>query len=517
MLVNSNSTNKLSIPNSIILNNYSIQNLIITPNNFDNYYQIPGTSHEYYKQNYNQNSFSTSPKKSPLNFDSLYLNQIYLTENKPILTAKPSYGKLNTLRISSPPIISKNGNNQKIFPLTNIKIEKDITTRERHPQDSVSKSKQKKNNKNKKNNNTDFNKINFTRNSIILKTSISQEHLFIPKKVLETKDDKVVPFPRNNLSKKKKLQNTKIIYLQPKDLVNLNEFLFGKEIGKGTFGKIFSVKWKKNNKYYAMKKEILNDFEDVKKRKINCKIMQNFIKRTGNHGVINLYGNLCFKNKNKINIATTNINNDIENIKVNEYIYYELMEKAERDWDKEINVRSEYSLYYTEEEIKNIMNQLISTLSLLQKFHITHRDIKPQNILVLNGKYKLCDFGEIRVLKRDGLIVQRVRGSELYMSPILFRGLHNNLIQVKHNTYKSDVFSLGMCLFFAASLTYGGVDSIRELDNMDEIKNILFDYLGTRYSEKLISLILLMLEVDENKRPNFIQLEKMVKLYFGKF
>ena len=187
------------------------------------------------------------------------------------------------------------------------------------------------------------------------------------------------------------------------------------------------------------------------------------------------------------------------------------MEKAERDWDKEINVRSEYSLYYTEKEIINIMNQLISTLSLLQKFHITHRDIKPQNILVLNGKYKLCDFGEIRVLKRDGLIVQRVRGSELYMSPILFRALHNDLIQVKHNTYKSDVFSLGMCLFFAASLTYGGVDSIRELDDMNEIKNILFNYLGTRYSEKLILLILMMLEVDESIRPNFIQLEEQLK------
>ena len=307
------------------------------------------------------------------------------------------------------------------------------------------------------------------------------------------------------------MQNTKIIYLEPKDLVNLKEFLFGEQIGKGTFGKIFSVKWKKNNKYYAMKKEILNEFEDVQKRKVNCKIIQNFIKRTGNRGVINLYGNLCFKNKNKINIATTNIYNDVKNIKVNEFIYYELMEKAERDWDKEINVRSEYSLYYTEKEIINIMNQLISTLSLLQKFHITHRDIKPQNILVLNGKYKLCDFGEIRVLKRDGLIVQRVRGSELYMSPILFRALHNDLIQVKHNTYKSDVFSLGMCLFFAASLTYGGVDSIRELDDMNEIKNILFNYLGTRYSEKLILLILMMLEVDESKRPNFIQLEEQLK------
>jgi serine/threonine protein kinase len=97
------------------------------------------------------------------------------------------------------------------------------------------------------------------------------------------------------------------------------------------------------------------------------------------------------------------------------------------------------------------------------------------------------------------------------MSPILFRALHNDLIQVKHNTYKSDVFSLGMCLFYAASLTYGGVDSIRELDDMNEIKNILFNYLGTRYSEKLILLILMMLEVDESKRPNFIQLEEQLK------
>ena len=123
----------------------------------------------------------------------------------------------------------------------------------------------------------------------------------------------------------------------------------------------------------------------------------------------------------------------------------------------------------------------------------------------------------MRELEKDGLIIQRVRGSELYMSTILFNALHNNLALVKHNTYKSDVFSLGMCLFYAASLSYAGVDSIRELNDMNEIKNILFNYLGSRYSEKLISLILLMLEVDENKRPNFIQLEKMVKLYFGKF
>ena len=511
MLANSYSTNRLSIPNSIILNNYSIQNVIITPTDLDSYYQIPGTPYDYSKQNLNQISFSPSPRKSSLhNFDSLYLNQINFTENKPTLTSRPSYSKINNLRISVPPMPSKNANSPKIYPSKNLILEKENIIKERHPQDSISKSKQKKSIKYRKGNNSNFQKVNSTRNRVVLKTSISHRQLFFPKN-LEIKNEKNVPFPRNNLSKKKNMQNTKIIYLEPKDLVNLKEFLFGEQIGKGTFGKIFSVKWKKNNKYYAMKKEILNEFEDVQKRKVNCKIIQNFIKKTGNRGVINLFGNLCFKNKNKINIATTNIYNDVKNIKVNEFIYYELMEKAERDWDKEINVRSEYSLYYTEKEIINIMNQLISTLSLLQKFHITHRDIKPQNILVLNGKYKLCDFGEIRVLKRDGLIVQRVRGSELYMSPILFRALHNDLIQVKHNTYKSDVFSLGMCLFFAASLTYGGVDSIRELDDMNEIKNILFNYLGTRYSEKLILLILMMLEVDESKRPNFIQLEEQLK------
>ena len=198
------------------------------------------------------------------------------------------------------------------------------------------------------------------------------------------------------------------------------------------------------------------------------------------------------------------------------YLYYELMEKAEKDWNTEITSKNKMGIYYTEKEIINIMDQLISTLSLLEKNHITHRDIKPQNILISKGIYKLCDFGEIRVLERDGLIVQRVRGSELYMSPILFYGLHRNLIQVRHNTYKSDVFSLGMCLFYALSLTYSGVDSIREVTDMKIIKEILFKFLGKRYSSNLILFILSMLEVDEAKRDNFIQLEKRFRNIYNK-
>ena len=517
MLNNSYSARNI-IPSSIILNNYSIQNLIITPKEIEPYYQMPIPTYENYTEqihNINQISYSPSPRKIPIKtYNSLYINPINFEEQNQFLTSQTSFNNINLLRVSDPPSTTQCKINPKVIPIKNIILDRE-KTRERHPQDSVSRNKLKKNCldiqlSNKTRNN--INKINLERNKLVLRTSISQNHLNTSKNILN-KSHKDLPFPKNNLSKRKKkiqLKRTKIIYIEPKELVNLNEFIFGQQIGKGTFGKIFSVKWKKNNRIYAMKKEILNDLEDVQKRKKNCKIIQNFVNKTGNKGVINLYGNLCFKNKNKVNLFTNNFDNDVKNIKVNEYIYYELMEKAERDWDKEINIRSQYQLFYKENELVKIINQLISTLSLMQKFHITHRDIKPQNILVTNGQYKLCDYGEIRVLQRDGLIVQRVRGSELYMSPILFNGLHQNLIQVKHNTYKSDVFSLGMCLFYAASLTYGGVDSIRELNDMNEIKKIIFSYLGSRYSEKLILLILTMLEIDENKRPNFIQLEEQL-------
>ena len=276
----------------------------------------------------------------------------------------------------------------------------------------------------------------------------------------------------------------------PKGKFDLSEFTKLKQIGKGTFGKIFSVKWKHNNKKYALKKEVLCDFDLVEKRNNNIKIIQEFCEKTNYKGLIKIYGNLWEKNKK-------------------DYNYYELMEIGETDWEKEIFQRARKKIYYTEEELLSIIIQLIHTLSLLQKNHITHRDIKPQNILVINAQYKLCDFGELRKMKREqGIVVQRIRGSELYMSPILFLGLKNNLIQVKHNTYKSDVYSLGMCLFYAACMHFSGTDEIREMTDMKQINEILYKYLSNRYSDKMLSLMYMMLETDEILRPDFIQLEE---------
>ncbi len=283
--------------------------------------------------------------------------------------------------------------------------------------------------------------------------------------------------------------STRIDNEEPKENFDPSEFTIIKRIGEGTYGKIYLAQWKKNNKKYAMKKEIIKGSESLKKNKEKTKIVINFIKKTKSKGVIKIYGDLVKK-------------------KVNEYHYYVLMEMADRDWEKELFERQKYKQFYSEKELFKIMNQLIKTLSLLQKNHITHRDIKPQNVLISKGIYKISDFGEARTLIRQGIIVSRVRGTELYMSPILFQGLRLKLVQVSHNTFKSDVFSFGMCLFFASTLTFNSICDIRELDDMKLIKEKLIKYLSGRYSFKLINILYEMLQVEENNRPDFLTLEK---------
>ena len=189
------------------------------------------------------------------------------------------------------------------------------------------------------------------------------------------------------------------------------------------------------------------------------------------------------------------------------------MELAERDWEQEISNRKKFYKFYTEKELFSIIKQLINTLSLLQQNHITHRDIKLQNILIINNKYKICDFGESRSLSQKGTIVQPVRGSELYMSPILFSGLNNKLLQVTHNTYKSDMFSVGMCILYAATLTCNSLYDIREMDDMNNIRSVLNNYMNGKYSNNFIEILMCMLEVNEKKRPDFIQMEKVITHY----
>ncbi len=307
-----------------------------------------------------------------------------------------------------------------------------------------------------------------------------------------------------NLRKKEKIMRllekeyeNKTNEIEPDENFIPEDFDIIKQIGEGTFGKIYCIEWPKNKKKYAMKKMILRTMEELNVNQEKTNILFNFIKKTHCNGVIRLYGDQC-EQKNEA-----------------EYIYYVLMELASIDWENEIKKRSEIKKFYTEGELIKILTQLIESFSLLQKNNITHRDIKPQNILIVSNKYKICDFGEAKIVPTEGVIQQSIRGTELYMSPILFKALNSRQKNIIHNTYKSDVFSLGMCILLAATLTFQSLYDIRELDNMESVKNVLVKYLIVKYSYNFVGTLLKMLEVNENLRPDFIQLENSIRNIYG--
>ena len=291
----------------------------------------------------------------------------------------------------------------------------------------------------------------------------------------------------------KTLPTKQSLNIEPDEHFNPDEFKIIEKIGCGSFGKIYKVRWIRNNKNYAMKILNLKYIEDIEDTQKKLKIVYDFCEKTKCNGIIKTYGSLY------------------EKTGLEEYKYYILMELAQTDWEEEIKYRNKHNLYYSEEEIFDMIRQLVQCYALLQKNNVSHRDVKPQNILLLNGLYKVCDFGEARIISgKNGYIHQPIRGSELYMSPILFDALNNHRPDVLHNSYKSDVFSLGMCIFFAATLSFDSLYEIREEKDIKIIKKILEKYLIPHYSNYLVNILYQMLQVDEDLRPNFIELEQLI-------
>ena len=220
---------------------------------------------------------------------------------------------------------------------------------------------------------------------------------------------------------------------------------------------------------------------------------------------------LCYKLKNENIVEIIGLHNT--KLDSTTFIVYILMEVGLTDWEKEIRTFSEKSKNYTEEELINIIKQLVSALSFLQKKNVSHRDVKPHNVLVFKDKiYKIADFGEAKQITKvtQNLQINTLRGTEMYMSPLLFNGLRTNQIDIKHNLFKSDVYSLGLCILYAATLNIDFIYEIRKYVDFNEVKKFIFDILNENYSQNFIQVVQKMLEINEKFRPDFIELEDIV-------
>ena len=284
------------------------------------------------------------------------------------------------------------------------------------------------------------------------------------------------------------LSNTKI------NQFNLEDYTYSKKLGEGSYGVIHCLINEKTKQKFALKKIIAYSLTKIAEFTKEFELVH----ICEHPNILKIYG---------LNITI---------LDQTTYSLQVLMEMAERDWDKDIKKRLQERKYYTEEELISITQQLTSALLFMkEKLNITHRDIKPQNVLIFNGGiYKLADFGEAKEIKVSKNL-NTLRGTELYMSPALYNGLKFNKDDVAHDPFKSDLFSLGFCLVYAATMNFNLLYELRNINDDVKMRARIKQELKDNYSEKFIEIITKMIELDEKNRYDFKELSEEIKKNYG--
>lgn len=191
-------------------------------------------------------------------------------------------------------------------------------------------------------------------------------------------------------------------------------------------------------------------------------------------------------------------------------------ERLVHDLHEELEERKTTLSYISESRVWTMLQELVSALAYLQRKvrnrqELAHRDLKPHNIFVdASGKAKIGDFGSSKDYKSpSGLGQHTVLGTPLYLSPkirIAYSQFFTDpSIKVVHNVYKSDVFSLGLTFVHVLTL-----NPPTELAVIVGLEGKIREYVGKieRYSTHLREILLKMLIVEEDARPDFVELER---------
>ncbi|KRX03997.1 Protein kinase-like domain [Pseudocohnilembus persalinus] len=190
----------------------------------------------------------------------------------------------------------------------------------------------------------------------------------------------------------------------------------------------------------------------------------------------------------------------------------------------------------TDDEFQEICIQLIGNVLCMHNLCLVHRDIKKQNILVVDNQFVLADFGvseEIQNLAEGHIkgtdefqILTDIGGSPLYMPPIFKFALKKNVYAVKHDPFKSDLYSLGLNLLEIQLLrsNYSYNEILGILTNPEQayqmaLKTDINQYInkGSKFLEgttlkKLKNILAWMLEIDEKARISSIRLALICQL-----
>ena len=254
---------------------------------------------------------------------------------------------------------------------------------------------------------------------------------------------------------------------------SISDFKIERQLGKGSFSSVYLVTRIADQKIYALKSVTMD--------KLTKKEQQNSVNE------VRILASVSHPNVIGYREAFWDDNNQTLNI---------VMEYADDgDLQTKIHQMKKNNGMFEEDIIWSYAIQMIEGLKALHDKKIMHRDLKSANIfLSKNNNKKICKIGDMnvsKVVKEKVLMTQT--GTPYYASPEVWND--------KPYSYKSDLWSIGCVIYELCALRppFKGKD-LDELyinvckGKVERIKKV--------YSDKLWKMILMLLQVDVNKRVN---------------
>ncbi|ONH93847.1 hypothetical protein PRUPE_8G256300 [Prunus persica] len=180
------------------------------------------------------------------------------------------------------------------------------------------------------------------------------------------------------------------------------------QIGSGYFSHVFKALNRIDGCLYAVKLSMKQLHQDTERRKALMEVQS--LAALGSHENIVGYYSSWFENEQL-------------------YIQMELC-------DHSLSIYK-FSRTFTEGEILEVLFQIAKALQFIHKKGIAHLDVKPDNIYVKNGVYKLGDFGCATLLDKSLPIEE---GDARYMPQEILNEKYDDLD-------KADIFSLGVAIY----------------------------------------------------------------------
>ncbi|NXC94261.1 NEK5 kinase, partial [Certhia familiaris] len=245
-----------------------------------------------------------------------------------------------------------------------------------------------------------------------------------------------------------------------------------KQIGEGSFGKIFLAKGKMDNEPCVIKEINLTKMPVKEKEASEKEVI--LLAKMKHANIVTFYASLQEKNK-----------------------LYIVMEYCDGgDLMKRINMQ--HGVLFDEDQILSWFVQISLGLKHIHDKKILHRDVKAQNVFLSNnGKVaKLGDFGIARQLNSTTEFAHTCVGTPYYLSPEICENRpYNN---------KTDIWSLGCVLYELCALkhpvsTFQG-NSLHEL--VLKICRGRFQPVSPNYSYDLRILISQLFKISPRDRPS---------------